>query len=172
MDATARVFPAAAGRAIAVLICISALGAVNGLIFTGARISYALGTGHAVFRPLGIWHPRLQTPVWALVIQGALSLAIILLAGSFLSTIIYSAPVVWLFFLGTALSVLSCAAGNLNFDVLINKLLPAAAIIFALCCLFMLFSSITYAMAQVPWGLLLLLGVLLIGAIIYVITER
>ena len=53
VDALARVFPAAAGRAIAVLICISALGAVNGLIFTGARISYALGAGHLVFRPLG-----------------------------------------------------------------------------------------------------------------------
>ena len=36
VDAMAKVFPAASGRAIAVLICISALGAVNGLIFTGA----------------------------------------------------------------------------------------------------------------------------------------
>ena len=105
VDAMARVFPEAAGRAIAVLICISALGAVNGLIFTGARISYALGAGHLAFRPLGKWHQRLGTPVWALATQGVLSLAIVLLAGSFLDTIIYTAPVVWLFFLGTALSV-------------------------------------------------------------------
>jgi APA family basic amino acid/polyamine antiporter len=173
VDATARVFPAAAGRAIAILICISALGAVNGLIFTGARISYALGAGHTIFRPLGIWHPRLQTPVWALVIQGALSLAIIFLAGSFLSTIIYSAPMVWLFFLGTALSVfvLRRRVPELERPYKIN-FYPLPPIIFALCCLFMLFSSITYALAQVPWGLLLLLGVILIGAIIYVITEQ
>ncbi len=173
VEATAKVFPVAAGRAIAVLICISALGAVNGLIFTGARISYALGVGHAVFRPLGYWHPRLETPVWALLTQGALSLAIILLAGSFLSTIIYSAPVVWLFFLGTALSVfvLRRRAPELERPYKIN-FYPLPPIIFALCCLFMLFSSITYALAQVPWGLLLLLGVLLIGAVIYAITEH
>ena len=63
VDATARVFPVAAGRAIAVLICISALGAVNGLIFTGARISYALGADQLslVLSESGIriLHPRL-----------------------------------------------------------------------------------------------------------------
>ena len=97
-----KVFPQAAGRVIAILICISALGAVNGLVFTGARISYALGADHKSFRPLGRWSPRLGTPVWALVVQGALSLAIVLTAGSFLDTILYTAPVVWLFFLATA----------------------------------------------------------------------
>jgi basic amino acid/polyamine antiporter, APA family len=172
VDAMAKVFPATAGRAVAVLICISALGAVNGLIFTGARISYALGAGHAIFRPLGIWHPYLQTPVWALAIQGALSLAIILLAGSFLSTIIYSAPIVWLFFLGTALSVFVLRRREPGlvrpYQV---SLYPLPPVIFALCCLFMLFSSVRYALSQVPGGLLLLIGVILVGAVMYVTTE-
>ena len=53
-----KVFPQAAGRVIAILICISALGAVNGLVFTGARISYALGADHKSFRPLGRWSRR------------------------------------------------------------------------------------------------------------------
>ncbi len=55
------VWPRAGGVFISVLICISALGAVNGLIFTGARISYAVGTDHRLFRWLGRWHPRLGT---------------------------------------------------------------------------------------------------------------
>ena len=101
-----RTFPQAAGRVIAVLICLSALGAVNGLVFTGARISYALGADHKSFRPLGRWSQGLGTPVWALVAQGALSLAIVLAAGSFIDTILYTAPVVWLFFLATALSLI------------------------------------------------------------------
>ena len=173
VDALAKVFPAAAGRAIAILICISALGAVNGLIFTGARISYALGAGHLVFRPLGKWHSTLGTPVYALITQGLLSLVIIFLAGSFLDTIIYTAPVVWLFFLGTALAVfvLRRRAPELERPYRVSGY-PLPPIIFALCCLFMLYSSVTYAMAKVPWALPLIAGVVLMGAVIYVLTER
>ena len=173
VDAMARVFPEAAGRAIAVLICISALGAVNGLIFTGARISYALGAGHLAFRPLGKWHQRLGTPVWALATQGVLSLAIVLLAGSFLDTIIYTAPVVWLFFLGTALSVfiLRRQEPDLVRPYKVSGY-PLPPVIFSLCCIFMFYSSVTYALGKVPWGLALLSGVLLMGVLIFQLTER
>jgi amino acid transporter len=173
VDTMARVFPEAAGRAIAVVICLSALGAVNGLIFTGARISYALGAGHLAFRPLGKWHQRLGTPVWALAIQGVLSLAIVFLAGSFLDTIIYTAPVVWLFFLGTGLSVfvLRRSEPDLVRPYRVSGY-PLPPIIFSLCCIFMFYSSVTYALAKVPWGLVLLAGVLCIGAMIYQLTER
>ena len=64
--------PGIAGKLISVIICISALGAVNGLIFTGARISYAMGSEHRSFRGLGKWSPRFSTPVSALIIQGCL----------------------------------------------------------------------------------------------------
>jgi basic amino acid/polyamine antiporter, APA family len=173
VDALGKVFPAVAGRAIAVLICISALGAVNGLIFTGARISYALGAGHLVFRPLGKWHTSLGTPVYALITQGFLSLAIVLLAGSFLDTIIYTAPVVWLFFLGTALSVfvLRRRQPELERPYRVSGY-PLPPIIFALCCLFMLYSSVNYALVKVPWGLVLLSGIILIGAFIFLFTEK
>lgn len=163
-----KVFPQAAGRVIAILICISALGAVNGLVFTGARISYALGTDHKSFRPLGRWSPRLGTPVWALVVQGALSLAIVLTAGSFLDTILYTAPVVWLFFLATGLSVFVLRhkePGILRpYNVLAYPLVP---LIFSACCIFMLFSSSSYALLKKPIGLLFLLAVLLVGVIVY-----
>jgi APA family basic amino acid/polyamine antiporter len=173
IDTMATVFPDSAGRAIAVLICISALGAVNGLIFTGARISYALGAGHLAFRPLGKWHPRLGTPIWALSTQGVLSLAIVFLAGSFLDTIIYTAPVVWLFFLGTALSVfvLRRKEPDLKRPYRVSGY-PIPPFIFALCSLFMFYSSVAYALAKVPWGLALLSGVLLVGAVIYWFMER
>ena len=163
-----KVFPQAAGRVIAILICISALGAVNGLVFTGARISYALGADHKSFRPLGRWSPRLGTPVWALVVQGALSLAIVLTAGSFLDTILYTAPVVWLFFLATAVSVFVLRhkePGILRpYKVLAYPLVP---LIFSACCIFMLFSSSSYALLKKPIGLLFLLAVILVGVIVY-----
>ena len=167
-----KVFPQAAGRVIAILICISALGAVNGLVFTGARISYALGADHKSFRPLGRWSQRLGTPVWALVVQGALSLAIVLTAGSFLDTILYTAPVVWLFFLATALSVFvlrHSEPGVLRpYKVLAYPLVP---LIFSACCILMLFSSSSYALLKKPIGLLFLLAVLLVGVIVYWFSD-
>jgi amino acid transporter len=172
VEMMAQVFPQIAGRVIALLICLSALAAVNGLIFTGARISYALGADHQSFRPLGRWNRRLGTPVRALIVQGALSLAIVLVAGSFLDTILYTAPVVWLFFLGTALSVFVLRRKDPDlprpYQVLAYPLLP---LIFSACCLFMLYNSASYALTKKPLGLFSLLAVLLVGMIIYQASE-
>jgi len=172
VDMVGQVFPQAAGRVIAILICISALGAVNGLIFTGARISYALGTDHKTFQPLGKWSPRLHTPVWALVVQGGLSLAIVLVTGSFIHAILYTAPVVWVFFLATALSLFVLRRTEPHiprpYQITGYPLVPLA---FAASCLFMLYSSASYALANAPLGLAVLGGVLLLGLIIYWSTE-
>jgi amino acid transporter len=105
VETVAATLPQAAGKAISVLICISTLGCANGLIFTGARISYAMGAEHPVFRHLGKWSGRFGTPMWALVVQGSIGLLIVLLAGSFIDTILYYAPVVWVFFFATGVSV-------------------------------------------------------------------
>ena len=57
-ETVATVFPKAGGKLISLLICLSALGAVNGLIFTGARISFAVGAEHRGFGFLGQWDAR------------------------------------------------------------------------------------------------------------------
>lgn len=173
VDMMAKVFPEAAGRVIAILICISALGAVNGLVFTGARISYALGADHRAFQPLGKWNRRLGTPVWALIVQGALSLAIVLVAGSFIDTILYTAPVVWVFFLATAFSVfiLRHKEPQILRPYKVRGY-PIVPMVFSACCIFMLYSSASYALTNTPIGLMILLGVLLLGMIIYGLSNR
>jgi len=172
VDKLATVLPDIASRAISVLICISALGCANGLIFTGARISYALGTEHGAFRGLGRWHPRFGTPVWALVAQGCLSLAIVLLAGSFIDTIIYTAPVFWLFFLGTGLSVFVLRRKEPQ-TARPYKVAgyPVTTIIFCASCVFMFYSSVSYAFVNRPVGLLIMSCVVLAGALVYWLTD-
>ena len=64
-------------RFVAALVCVSALGAVNGLIFAGARISYALGRDYAAFRALGRWDPVTGTPIIALLVQATIALGLI-----------------------------------------------------------------------------------------------
>ena len=68
-------------EAVSGLVAISALGAVNGMIFTGGRIYYAMGAEHQLFRPLGIWSRRLGTPACSLAVQGAITLAVVLYFG-------------------------------------------------------------------------------------------
>ena len=105
-DTINRVLPDAGGRLIALLICISALGGVNGLIFTGARISYAVGAERHKFRWLGQWHPRLDTPTNALILQGAIACVLVVALGSFVHAVLYTAAVVYSFYLATSLALI------------------------------------------------------------------
>jgi basic amino acid/polyamine antiporter, APA family len=172
VDTFAFVAPGMAAKLISVIICISALGAVNGLIFTGARISYALGAEHRSFHFLGTWSERFGTPVWSLIVQGCISLAILLFAGSFIDTILYSAPVVWLFFLGTGISVfvLRRKEPQIERPYKISGF-PLPALLFCAASAFMFYSSFTYAMAMKPIGLLIVVCVLVAGVFVYWFTE-
>jgi amino acid transporter len=172
-ETVAGVFSQHAGRFISILICISTLGAVNGLIFTGARISYALGTEHKLFGLLGRWHGHFGTPVWALILQGTVALAIIGFAGSFLDTILYTAPVVWVFFLGTCLSVWVLRRkdpqAERGFKV---PLYPVPTLVFGAACVFMLYNSVAYALRQKPAGFCIALGCFVLGGIVYGLTQQ
>jgi len=173
VDTLARLVPDTAAKLISILICISALGAINGLIFTGARISYAMGSDHSIFRGLGAWDSRSGTPVRALVFQGFLSLAFILFAGSFIDTILYTAPVVWLFLLATGISVFVLRKKDSNAPRPYRVAgFPFTVIIFCVSCIFMLYNSLTYAIAFKPIGLMIIFSVFLAGIIIYGLSKR
>ena len=65
-------------RGIALLICLSTLGAINGMVFTGARIYYAAGQDHPLFALVGRWSVHFGTPAWSLLIQcGSTLLAVV-----------------------------------------------------------------------------------------------
>ncbi|OPZ08649.1 MAG: Serine/threonine exchanger SteT [candidate division BRC1 bacterium ADurb.BinA364] len=173
VDAMAASFPRIAGKAIAILICISALGAANGLIFTGARISYALGTDHGAFRRLGRWNERMGGPMGALIIQGAISLAIIAIFQNYIDTIIYTAPVIWLFFLLTSVSFFVLRIRERGtprpFRTPLFPLIPA---LFIAMCVFMLYSSVTYAWNVKRDSLLLMLSALALGVPALIASRR
>ncbi|MHC4289706.1 MAG: APC family permease [Planctomycetota bacterium] len=172
VDTIARVFPHHASRLIAVLICISSLGAINGLIFTGARISYALGQDQPLFRVLGRWKSSQAGPMYALMLECALSLLIVLVAGSFIDTILYTAPAVWLFFLGTVLSLFILRRKKPSMfrpvGIIRAGVIP---VVFCVTCVFMLFNCISYASTHKPVALLALICLLLSGIIFYYLQR-
>ncbi len=172
VDTMAAVLPDAAGRLIAALVCISALGAVNGLVMTGARITYALGADHAVFGVLGRWDPHQGTPVRALAVQGALAFGVVLIAGDFMKTLLYTAPVYWFFALATGLSVFVLRVREPGTPRPVRTPgYPVTPILFALVCVFMIYSSVTYAIGKMPWSLAVLGGVLAAGGGVYGVTA-
>ncbi len=98
-----------AGLAISLLICISALGAINGQIFTGARIYYAMGSEHRLYAWLGRWNARRGTPICSLVIQGAITLVLAVWFGlseeGFERMVTFTTPGFWFFLMLVGVSV-------------------------------------------------------------------
>jgi APA family basic amino acid/polyamine antiporter len=173
VDTAAKVFPDFAARLVGVIICISALGAVNGLIFTGARISYALGSEHRIFRLLGKWNGRVGTPVWALIIQAVIGLAIIVFAGSFINTIFYTAPLVWMFFLASGASVWVLRRKEAQTERKFKTpLFPLPVLVFCAAGAMMFYSSAAYALSNKRQGFIVSIICLAAGAAVYLITSK
>jgi amino acid transporter len=159
-DTINRVVPDAGGRLLALLICISALGAVNGLIFTGARISYAVGAERNGFRWLGRWHPRLGTPANALILQGAIACALVVVLGSFVQAVLYTAAVVYSFYLASSLAVIVLRRREPDVARPFRVVgYPVTPILFAAVCAFLIYSAVTYK----PWVAAGAVGLLLLG---------
>ncbi len=72
----------AASKIVAVLVMVSALGAINGLIFTGSRVYASLGAEHRVFSLLGKWNHTFGSPIYAIAIQALITLGMILQVGT------------------------------------------------------------------------------------------
>jgi len=157
-ETVSTVIPDSGGRLISALICISALGAVNGLIFAGARISYAVGMDHRVFGFLGRWSPKTGTPVRALLLQGGIALLLIVALGSFKDTIIYTAAAVYSFYLATstAVFVLRKKEPDVVRPFKVTGY-PYTTLVFCATCAYLIYSAVTYrpGLSAVPCIILL-----------------
>jgi APA family basic amino acid/polyamine antiporter len=171
-ETVATVFPTLGARLVSALICISALGAVNGLIFTGARISYALGGNHQLFRTLGYWNPRTGTPAPALAVQGFIALALVLIFGTYIDAILYTAAAVYTFYLGTSFSVIVLRfkepATERPYKV---TGYPVTSLIFSAVCAFLVYKAVSYAAQNKQAFLVIMAVTLAVGVIIYLLTD-
>jgi len=144
-DTVSTMFPKFGAAIVSALICISALGAINGLIFTGARISYALGVDHRIFQGLGRWNGRTGTPARALALQGVLAVGLIVLLGSFVNAILYTAAAVYSFYLATSLAVVVLRFREPNVERPYRVTgYPLPTIVFCIVCAFLIQSAAAY----------------------------
>lgn len=149
-DLMRRVLGENGARFVSFLVAVSALGAANATIFTGARTNYALGRDFPKFAFLGRWQERGSTPINALAVQGAIALALVVLGAltrdGFKTMVEYTAPVFWFFFLlsGVALLVLRFREPNVPRPFRV-PLYPLVPLLFCAVCGYLLYSSLTYA---------------------------
>ncbi len=168
--------PKAAGL-ISALICITALGGINGMIFTGARISYALGTEHRLFAVMGRWDKRRGTPIRSLTVQAIITLTLVVAFGwkhgGFDSLVNFTTPVFWIFFLliGASLFVLRVREPHASrpYRVPMYPLIPA---VFCASSAFMLWASVSYALAHRSAEAFWSIGVLGVGVVLCGIRGR
>ena len=154
--------------AISFLICITCLGNINGMIFTNARVYYAMGQEHQLYSWLGHWNLRLDSPVRSLTLQAIITLAMVILMGAnedaFERLVLFSAPLHWFFFLmvGIALFILrrKQTVTKGSYKVPFYPWLP---IVFCLSTIFVLYASLSYAYSQAHPEAYVIIAVMLIG---------
>lgn len=155
-EAAVRAFGPWGARALSVLICVSALNSTNGMIFTGARIYYAMGKRQRLFAPLAVWSRRFRTPLVSLVVQSLVTLGLLvgfggLGAGSepreaFKRLVIFMTPpfYVFLFLSAVAVIVLRLRATTSDDDVYRLPLFPLPPLVIAAASVFMAYQGTNY----------------------------
>jgi len=133
---------------LALIVCISVLTTMNAAIFTGARTSWALGRDFRVLRFLGDWRESGSTPANALLLQGAITLVLVAAGAAtpdgFNAMVAYTSPVFWTFMYLVATSYFLVRDGAKEKPVFSMPWFPHIAFVFAMACLYMLWSSIDY----------------------------
>jgi APA family basic amino acid/polyamine antiporter len=96
-DAAARVFGAAGGKVVSLLILVSVLGTLNGCFMTSPRVYFAQAADGLFFRKFAEIHPVNHTPGFAILAQGLWS-AVLILSGTYESLIDYALFGMWVFY--------------------------------------------------------------------------
>ena len=162
-DAVASLLPRGGQMFVAAVITVSAAGAINGLILTGARITGAM-RDFAAFRWIGAWDPRLRTPVRALLLECIIAIAVITIAQTFENALIYTSAAVYTFYLATSLSTVVLRHKDPDVERLFRMpWYPWPLVVFAGACLMTISSAVQYR----PGAALVCLAIVASGVVAY-----
>jgi APA family basic amino acid/polyamine antiporter len=156
---------------ISLLICVSCLGAINGMIFTGSRIFYAIGTQHRVFHWLGHWNAKCDAPLRSLVLQAGVTVGLIVgfgwYADGFQRLVVFTAPFFFFFLLlvGLALFVFRIRSPPPP-EAYRVILFPLTPILFCVTSAAMLYCSSRYAWSNMSQEFSWSIAVIAVGAVL------
>jgi amino acid transporter len=140
-------------KLISLMIAVATITSINATLIVGARSNYAVGRDWSMLARLGVWDESNGIPVNAMRIQCLVALLLVLIGAltgnGFKAMVEFTAPVFWLFFLlsGLSLFVLRNREPEVArpFKVPMFPLLP---LLFCAMCGYMLWSSLSYVHSQ------------------------
>ncbi|UCG35792.1 MAG: amino acid permease [Candidatus Omnitrophota bacterium] len=161
-------FGAPAQKMVEALVVISAFGAINGMIITSGRITYALGKDHPIFQYLGRVGPRFSTPARSIVING-LWTVVLIIWGTFTRLLFFTGVLMWLYFglIVIGIYVLRRKYPNLDRPYKVWGY-PFIPFIFILACAWLVINTVRIYPFQSVVGILLALS----GIPVYFISRK
>lgn len=185
-----------AADGVGLLVMVSALGAINGMVLTGARVYAALGRDYRPLAWLGGWDAEHATPLSALITQCGISLLLVFAVGTpqgqrlidrsltlvgaptvawssglggFETLVIATAPLFWTFFVLTALAlfVLRLRCPDTPRPFVVPGY-PLTPTLFVATCGYMLWASVSYAGTLALFNLVPLVT----GSLLYAFCRR
>ena len=165
---------------ISLIIAVAAITSINATIIVGARSSFAAGRDWPVLAPLAVWDSRRGTPANALRVQCAAALLLVLLGAwtgsGFKSMVEFTAPVFWLFFLLSGLSLFVLRRREPErYRPFRVPWFPFLPLLFCAVCAYMLWASLSYVYSQTlgGWNAAWIgVAVLAVGAILLMVLQR
>ncbi len=146
-------FGPAGAALVSAMVIASVLATMNASVLTGARAMCASGSDIALFAPLARWDHAASVPRPALLVQGAIALALTLYGATardgFVAMVAFGAPVFWLFLGLTTLSLFRLRARGGAAGGYRVPFYPVLPLLFFGVCAAMLWSSLDYAFAMV-----------------------
>jgi amino acid transporter len=160
-ELAARVFGPGAALLVTAVVLAAVATSANATLLLGSRACFAFGRDTPLFDVLGRWNERAGTPVNAVLAQGAIALLLVGFGAfgraGFEAMVSYTAPVFWLFFLltGVSLFVLRVREPRAERPFRV-PLYPVTPTLFCLSCAYLLWSSLAYTGAGAALGVAVL----------------
>jgi APA family basic amino acid/polyamine antiporter len=177
-----------AGNLIAALICLSALGAINGMILTTPRVYSSAGKDHRLFSLLSPFNQARAVPTRAMVLQSLVAVFLTVGFGSyargtatgFQRLFEFSTPVFWAFVLMVGVSLFAFRGRKKSEDgfdaIAVDRFsvpwYPWLPIVFVVTACLLLRSSFQYSMGKGGPEGWIALGVVVAGAVAAWIDSR
>ena len=166
-DAISRVLGASSAGAIAAVVVVSAMGALNGIILAGPRVYYAMAQDGLVFRWMAAVHSKKQTPHLAIAAQALWACALVATNSyrRLFTRVVYTE---WLFFALLAVGLLLLVRRRHHRPRYLSLAWPVLPVLFV-------FASAAIAINQIradPAGSAMGLGLLLLGLPVYFVWSR
>ena len=174
------------GALISALVCVSCLGAINGMILTGPRIYYSAGRDFPPLAFLAQWSKQRDVPWQATLLQAMITFCLILLClgykDAFQVIVAVVSPYFWGFLGLTAISLIvfrlgggskggsKVAEGQKGFRV---PLFPLEPIILLAVCIGLVGASINWVIFNKYWtASLVVAGIRAAGVVVGIVLSR